>query len=261
MLRHQSEIIGYAIHANDGYFGTVSDHLFEDTTWSVRWLVVDTGHWLPGRKVLLPPSALVHINHIGRQFNVGLTKQQVKECPDVEADLPVSRQMETSIYDYYGWSPYWDSGSYMGMVDYGGNVGGPLGSVPSPELMARQKEIDTEKRSKSDPALRSAKEVTGYRIHASDGEIGHIEDFLVEDDNWSIRYLVVETRNWWPGATVLISPLSVQAIQWADQQVNLGVNRQSVKDSSEYDPSATVDPISQKAIQKYAGGLRTRVSS
>jgi sporulation protein YlmC with PRC-barrel domain len=261
MLRHQSEIIGYAIHASDGYIGTVSDHLFEDTTWLVRWLVVDTGHWLPGRKLLLPPSALAHINHIGRQFNVGLTRQQVKDCPNVDTDLPVSRQMETSIYGYYGWSPYWGGGSYMGMVDYGGYLGGPLGSVPSAELIEREKEIDAEKRSKSDPTLRSVREVAGYHIHASDGEIGHVEDFLVEDDDWSIRYLVVETKNWWPGATVLISPLSVQTIQWVDQQVNLRVDRQSVKDSSEYDPSATADPINRKSIHKYNSDLRTRINS
>ena len=147
------------------------------------------------------------------------------------------------------------------MVDYGGYPGGPLGAVPSPELIQREKEIDAEKRSKSDPTLRSVREVAGYHIHASDGEIGHVEDFLMEDDSWSVRYLVVETRNWWPGATVLISPLSVQTIQWAGQQVNLGVDRQSVKDSSEYDPSATVDPINQKNIHKYNSGPRTRVNS
>jgi len=149
----------------------------------------------------------------------------------------------------------------MGMVDYGGYPGGPLGSVPSPELMQREKGIDAEKRSKSDPTLRSVREVAGYHIHASDGEIGHVEDFLVEDDDWSIRYLVVETKNWWPGATVLISPLSVQTIQWVDQQVNLRVDRQSVKDSSEYDPSATADPINRKSIHKYNSDLRTRINS
>lgn len=260
MLRHQSEIRGYAIQASDASIGTVTDLLFEDSTWLVRWLVIDAGDWLHDRKVLLPPSALAHVNHIGRQFNVRLTRQQVKDCPSVETDLPVSRQMETSLYDYYGWSPYWGSGSYMGIADYGGYLGGPLAVVPSPELMQREKEIDDERRSKSDPTLRSAKEVTGYQIHAKDGDIGHVEDFLVEDDDWSIRYLVVDTKNWWPGTKVLISPLSVRMIQWSDRQVNLGVDRQKVKDSLAYDPSATVDPIYQKTIHKYDSGLRTRVS-
>ena len=260
MLRHASEINGDAIHASDGLVGTVSDFLFEDATWLVRWLVVDIGLWLPGRQILLPPSALAHVNHIGHQFNVRLTKQQIKDCPDVETDLPVSRVMETSIYDYYGWSPYWGNGSYMGVADYGGYLGGPIGAVPPPELMQRERQIDDERRSKSDPTLRSAEEVMGYYIHARDGEIGHVEDFLVEDDDWSIRYLVIDTKNWWPGNKVLISPLSVRTIRWSDRLVNLDVDRESVKSSSPYDPSATVDPIYQKTIHQYDNGLRMRAS-
>jgi hypothetical protein len=86
MLRHTSDIKGYAIHASDGQIGSVSDYLFDDQTWLVRWLVVDTGHWLPGRKVLLPPSALGHVDHIARQFNVRLTKAEVEASPDIAAD-------------------------------------------------------------------------------------------------------------------------------------------------------------------------------
>jgi hypothetical protein len=93
MLRHESEINGYAIHATDGLIGTVNDFLFDDATWLVRWLVIDTGNWLPGRKILLPPSALAHVNHMGHQFAVRLTKQQIKECPEIEADRPVSRYL------------------------------------------------------------------------------------------------------------------------------------------------------------------------
>ncbi len=260
MLRHESEIEGYAIHASDGLIGAVSDFLFDDVTWLVRWVVVDTGNWLPGRRVLLPPSALADVNHMGRQFSVRLTKQQVKECPDVESDRPVSRQSEAGIYDYYGWSPYWGTGSYMGMVGYGG--GYLAGTAPpSPELMQRERAIDDAQRARDDPALRSAKEVTGYHILASDGEIGHVEDFLVEDDDWSIHYLVVDTKNWWPGRKVLISPMSVRKIEWADRRVTLGADRQKVKDSPAYDPSTTVDPLYEKTFHEHYGDLRLREAS
>jgi len=260
MLRHESEIDGYAIHASDGLIGTVSDFLFDDATWLVRWLVVDTGNWLPGRRVLLPPSALADVNHMGRQFSVRLTRQQVKECPDVESDRPVSRQSEAGIYDYYGWSPYWGAGAYMGMVGYGG--GYLTGTAPpSPELMQREKAIDDARRSQDDPALRSANEVTGYHILASDGEIGHVEDFLVEDDDWSIHYLVVDTKNWWPGRKVLISPMSVRKIEWADRRVNLGADRQKVKDSPAYDPSMMVDPLYEENFHEHYGDLRLRKAS
>jgi hypothetical protein len=259
MLRHHSQFKGYAIHASDGAIGTVTDLLFNDTTWLVRWLVVDTGNWLSGRKVLLPPSALAHVNHIGRQFSVRLTKQQVKDCPDVETDRPVSRQSEAGIYDYYGWSPYWGTGSYLGMVGYGGGmVGASAVARPSLELMQREKEIDDAQRKKDDPALRSIEEVTGYHVHASDGEIGHVADFLVEDGDWSVHYLVVDTRNWWPGKKVLISPLSVRMIEWADRLVNLGVDRQKVKDSPAYDPSVTIDPIYEGIYRKHYGDPQLR---
>jgi sporulation protein YlmC with PRC-barrel domain len=223
----------------------------------VRWLVIDTGNWLPGRQVLLPPSALAKVNHMGHQFSVKLTKQQVKACPEVESDRPVSRQMEINIYDYYGWAPYWGTGSYLGLGCYGGGYldGTP---PPSPELTKREKAIDDARRSKDDPALRSANEVTGYEILASDGEIGHVEDILVQDDDWSIHYLVVDTKNWWPGKKVLISPLSVRKIEWSDRRVSLRANRQTIKDSPPYDSSTIVDPVYETNFHKHYGDLRLR---
>jgi hypothetical protein len=103
MLWNASVIKGYAIAASDGRLGTVSDFLFDDASWGIRWLVVDTGNWLSGRKVLLP--ALGQLDPERNALSVELTMQQVKDSPDIDTDLPVSRQMETNIYDYYGWSP------------------------------------------------------------------------------------------------------------------------------------------------------------
>ena len=118
MLWNASAINGYAIAASDGRLGTVSDFLFDDASWLVRWLVVDTGNWLSGRKVLLPPSVLGHLDPKEDEFSVELTMQQVKDSPEIDTDRPVSRQMETNVYDYYGWSPYWGTGFYMGGSGY-----------------------------------------------------------------------------------------------------------------------------------------------
>jgi sporulation protein YlmC with PRC-barrel domain len=253
MLRHESQVKGYAIHASNGVIGTVSDFLFEDTTWLVRWLVVDTGNWLPGRKVLLPPGALTLANHIGHEFRVKLTRQQVKDCPAIDTDRPVSRQMEDTINNYYGWTPYWGGTSCIGAIGIGA---GYMGDSMPAGSMQRDRDNDDSRRSASDPHLRSVAAVTGYRIHASDGAIGHVEDVLVDDEDWSINYLVVDTRNWWPGQKVLVSPLSVQTINWADRQVNLGVNRQRVKDGPAYDPSMMGDPVYQKTLHRHHGDMR-----
>jgi sporulation protein YlmC with PRC-barrel domain len=253
MLWNASAIKGYAIAASDGRLGTVNDFLFDDARWTVRWLVVDTGTWLSGRKVLLPPSVLEHLHPTEHEFPVTLTKQQVKDSPDIDCDRPVSRQMETHVYDYYGRDPYWGTDLYMGGLGY---LGGPMmGSYPI-ESRRRQQDIADMQRSDGDPHLRSIEAVTGYHIHASDGEIGHVEDFLVDDTDWSIHYLVVDTKNWWPGKKVLISPRSAQSVNWTDRLVNLNVDRQRVKDSPIYDASTTVDQVYETHFHSYYGGDR-----
>jgi hypothetical protein len=252
MLRHTSELKGYAIGATDGPIGSVSDLLFDDVTWLVRWLVVDTGDFLDRKRVLLPPSALGFVNHIGRQLSVRLTKAQLKASPDISADAPVSRYMETDLYDYYGWSPYWSTGFYMGGYGYPAAMASPVGLG----FTGRDRKGDVAGREHGDQHLRSIHEVTGYHIHARDGEIGHVLDFLIEDGDWSLHYLVIDTRNWWPGKKVLISPRSIEDIDWASRLVNLDVDRQRVKDSPAYDGSKDVDRAYEYAFHGHYGGER-----
>ena len=254
MLRKASAIHDYAIAASDGRIGTVSDFLFDDAIWMIRWLVVDTGNWLSGRKVLLPPSVMGQLDPIGREFAVGSTMQQVKDSPGIDTERPVSRQIETNIYDYYGWHPYWGAGRFMGGYGYGGGAM-PVSPVPDSKLL--EEDIAAAQRNNDDPHLRSIEAVTGYHIHASDGEIGHVEDFLVEDADWSIQYLIVDTQNWWPGKKVLISPRSAQEIDWTDNLVNLNVDRQRVKDSPAYDASTMIDRAYEKNFRSHYGEVRS----
>lgn len=251
MLWNASSLNGYAIEASDGRLGTVSDFFFDDVSWKVRWLVVDTGTWLSGRKVLLPVSVLGHIDEKREQFAVRLTKQEIKNSPDIDADMPVSRQMESSIYEYYGWDPYWGDGFSAGFSYLGGGMAAPL----TPEARKRQEQFAYH-RTDGDPHLRSMAAVSGYHIHAVDGEIGHVEDFFVQDGDWSIHYLLVDTKNWWPGKKVLISPKSVQTIDWSNRLVNISVTRQHVKDSPAYDAATLVDRDYQRRYHSYYGGLR-----
>jgi hypothetical protein len=253
MLCNASSISGYIIAASDGPIGTVSDFLFDDKSWLVRWMVVDTGKWLPGRKVLLPPFVLGHPDSTAREFSVRLTMQQVKDSPDIDTDRPVSRQMETHIYDYYGWSPYWGDGLYMGGYGY---VGGVMAAAPALGSQRREVEIAAARQIDGDPHLRSTEAITGYHIHASDGAIGHVEDFLLGDADWSIRYLVVDTKNWWPGKHVLISPRSARDIDWEHRLVNLSVDRQRVKDSPPYDASSAVDRAYEDDFRNHYGDVR-----
>ena len=258
MLWNASAIDGYAIEASDGRLGTVSDFLFDDTGWTIRWLVVDTGTLLSGRKVLLPISALGHIDEKKEEFSVRLTRQQIEDSPDIDADRPVSRQMETRVYDYYGWRPYWSTGLHMAGYGYLGDfgyLGGASALHPSAETRRHEEQIALARRDDGDPHLRSMAAVRGHHIHAVDGEIGHLEDFFVEDADWSIHYLLVDTKNWWPGKKVLISPVSVRTIDWSQKLVNLSVDRLKVKDSPPYDPSITIDRPYERHFHIYYGGV------
>ena len=228
MLWDASAINGYAIEASDGLLGTVSDLLFEDVGWAIRWLVVNTGKWLSGRKVLLPLSVLGRPDRALRHFPVNLTMQQVMDSPDVDTDQPVSRQIEAHVYNYYGWDPYW--GNSLSPIPMSNAITMPF---VAPLHLSAAKPRDPgsadAQPNEGDPHLRSIAAVSGYHIRAIDGEIGHVEDFLVDDADWSIRCITVDTGNWWPGERVLISPLSVREIDWADRLIHLNVNRQKVK--------------------------------
>ena len=248
MLWNASAIADYSVEASDGPIGTVSDFLFADAAWTVRWLVVDTGRWLTGRKVILPASALGHPDPAERTFSVELTKQQVEDSPVIGSDEPVSRRAESGIFQHYGLSPYW-SGSYLG------GYRGPYGSTPFPVAgdEQRNREITDAEHDRYNPSLRSFKLITGYHVESRDGDIGHIEDFLVDDADWSIRFLLIDTRNWWHGKRVLISPRSVLEIDWQGRMVSLNVDRQKVKDGPEYDPSVVLDKSFEQHFHHHYG--------
>jgi hypothetical protein len=210
---------------------------------------VDSGNWLPGRKVLLPPFVLGKPDVVAHQFPVKLTRAQVKDSPDVDTDLPVSRQSEAHLYDHYDWEPYWDgSFSPVSLVM----------AVPTDENMNR---LATDVRSENDgpnitwgkPHLRSIKAITGYGIHATDGELGSVEDLLIDDKDWTVRYLTIDTGKWLPGKRVLISPRSVLKIDWVAKEFYLNLNRQTVKDSPPYDTTMTVDGAYEEKFLTYYG--------
>ena len=232
MLWTASNLVGYAIEASDGKIGSVEDFLFDDRHWTIRWAVIDTGDWLPGRSVLLPPSRLLRPDPDKQAFKVGLTRAQVENSPELSADPPVERQHEELLYNYYGWTPYWQAGfASPGIVP-------PLASPLTPPLYAAGAKPAVPRQDEGDPSLRSTSDVTGYRVRTRDGECGHVEDVLVDTDPWAIRYLVIDTRNWWPGKKVLVSPHWVSDISWSERRVRFDVTRDRVKSGPEYDPAA-----------------------
>ena len=221
MLNKTKLLKGYKLNCLDGIIGKVREFYFDDQHWTIRYLVADTGNWLTGRQVLISPYALVAVNNVEQQLAINLTKKQIEDSPSLDSDKPISRQFEEDYYGHYGWPWYW---------------GGPYSWGPSPYLVRdRQKWREfTLGQKKWDPHLRSTDSVTNHRIQATDGEIGHVEDFIIDDETWAIRYLVVDTRNWWPGKKVLISPRWIERVSWNESKVFVNLSREKIKQSPEY---------------------------
>src|ERR1700737_1536520 len=237
MLKPASGFKGLTIAAVDGDLGSVADLYFDDLSWTVRYLVVDTGTWLPGRQVLISPLS---VREAGDKILVALTQAQVKHSPPVESDKPVNRQQEEAIARYYDQRYYWEGPYRWGLLAYPGMPPVPTAPIPvegvTEEMVARDRQTEL-----GDPSLRSTRDVTGYYIAALDGDLGHVDDFLIDDREWAIRYLVVDTRNWWPGKKVVLSPDWIKTVSWTDSQVHVDLRRDEIKAAPEYDASRPFD--------------------
>lgn len=243
MLRSLNDIRGYTLHATDGDIGRAADFLFDDRDWAVRYLVADTGRWLRGRLVLLSPVALRQADWASRRLHVDLTRSQIDSSPDIDSDMPVSRAIEHEIAQYYAWPVYWapiGAPAYAGgtsAVPAGRVTGGLPGSEPP----------------RHDPHLRSVKEVSGYSVLATDGQLGHIEDFIAQDDDWAIRYCVLDTGNWLPGRKVLVAADWIQRIDAERAEVQIDLDRESIRASPEYDANTAINREYEARLYDYYG--------
>jgi hypothetical protein len=249
MIRSSKELDNFQLLATDGEIGRVKG-LYFDATWNTRYFVVETGSWLASRRVLISTSAADKPKADKHVIPVRLTREQIRNSPPLDISRPVSRHDETTLNNYYGWAPYWDpSGTALlgGMVSPSaldtaspsgalglgfGTVGGPL--VPPP---ATDADVRADDAGPGDGVVHSTHEAIGYSIEATDGSIGHVEDFLFEDAEWTIQFLVVDTRNWLPGRKVLVAPAWIQGVVWGESRIVVDLSREAIKASPEYDAS------------------------
>ena len=261
MLFAVSGLLGCPVEANDGRAGAVEDFLLDDLSWKIRWMVVDVGQWLSGRRILIHPSAIAPLDFdppaIGKlpmismgnplTVTVRLTKHEIETSPEAREDEPVTEQMQTRVYEHYGWDPNW------GDALFGPDAIDPMSKPIVAETEAHPAATIGGDRGGGDPHLRSVVEVKGYRVHATDGDIGHVENFLADDVNWDIRYLVIGTHNWWPGKHVQLAPYAVRSIDWAERHISVNVTRDQVKSSPPWDPLALAGRIEQEGYHRHFG--------
>jgi hypothetical protein len=227
MLWRARELLGHAISGTDGALGWIHDVYFDDQHWMVRYLAAETGHWLGGRRVLLSPMSVRRIDRVHRWAEVALTRQQVRDSPNVDTHKPVERQHEVALLEYYGVPSYW--------ADHRPSGEAAAGAGPD------------------DRHLHSARVVIGYAVDAVDGEVGYVEDFVVDDLTWTIRYLVLDSRHWWPGRRALLAPEWVGWVSWREFNVHVDFDRDTIHRAPEFDPARPIDRAYEARLHGHYG--------
>lgn len=246
MLRRVRDLQGFEFVGQDDEIGSLHDIYFDDDAWTARYFVINTGLWLFGRKVLIAPEAVTDLSWTTQRLYTTLTQKQVEDSPDIDLDKPVSRQQERSLFDYYAWGYYWAVPAGGAGIPSTGSAGigaAPIAAPPAepPEKSSLEQEIAEAKKNARDPHLRSVREVIGYSVHATDGDIGQVDDFFVDEADWRIRYLLVDTIRWLPGKKVLISPDWILRVSWSEHTIYVNVPKEKVENSPEYNPADVVD--------------------
>jgi sporulation protein YlmC with PRC-barrel domain len=249
MLRSLKDLEQYAVVATDGAVGKVSNFLLDDSRWTIRYLVVDAGTFFQERSVLISPMFFRQTDWATRTFRLALATEKIKNSPSIDLDKPVSRQHERDYYRYYGYPYYWGFPGIWGSGYFPGAFAAAADGGPWTEPRADQAEEPA-----GDAHLRSAKEVCGYVVQGNHKEmIGHVQDFIVDDETWQIRYLVVDTSRWWFGKKVLVAPDWATRISWEERSVNVDLSRESVKNGPSWDPGDAVNRGYEARLYDYYG--------
>jgi len=230
MLRRANHLKRFTLGARDGEIGKVSDFYFDDEKWAIRYLVADTRKWVPGRKVLISPFALLKADEEKGVIGVDLTRDQIRNSPPIDTEKPVSQQYEEQYLRYYNWPAYWEGPWLWGMTAYPSGVAPVSAPLGPPEPIR--------KRPPGDPHLRSIDEVTNYHVNARDGEVGRLEDMILDDEDWAIRYIVVNSGNWLSKQLVLLSPLWITDVLWSQSRFDVDLDAATVKGAPAFNETA-----------------------
>jgi uncharacterized protein YrrD len=228
MMRTIRQLYGKALAASDGDVGHIKDFYFDDQRWAVRYIIVDTGSWLPERQVLLSPHAFRSVRQKEDSLQVILSRQQIENSPSIASHKPVSRQYEEEYYRYYGWPSYWDGGGMWGVS------GLPVN--PWPYLVPDQQTTTpgAPLSNGDDPHLQSTQAMNGYHIQTGDGSLGHITDFVMDDENWAIRQLVIQTGHWLSAREIVLSTEDVDRISYEQSTVYVSKTKEAILAAPEY---------------------------
>jgi len=271
MLRKAHSLIGTKIHATDGEMGHIEDFYFDDAKWMIRYMIVRTGSWFSGKHVMLAPSTIGDVVWEKHSVNVNLSKEQITKSPDLNMEMPVTREQEIDLVRELNYPTYWsgtpgpisDSISTMGLAATGGPgmaVGpytGPSGlpnevasdiystDISNPSALGADPANTAETEIRADVTraaqagavsvqLHEVKRLTGFQVVGSDDAVGKVSDFMIDDESWQVASLLLDTTAWWPGGEVLVATGLITGINPSHSQIRIKSTRDEIKSSPEY---------------------------
>lgn len=251
MLRSIKDLIGYPVQATDGDFGKVTDCLFDDREWGVRYLAVRTHGMLDRHEVLISPRDLdqPEVGWFGRHMLVNLSKDKIENSPSIGSDKPISQLCEEEYARYYRHQAYWEGAMIWG-------------SMIVPQTARSKRPLGLEELHKNrmqqiaDRSIRSVNEVIGYSVDATDGKIGAVVDLIVDTHHWRLRHLVIDTTKWLPGGKVLIDVDWVTDFDWAREEVIVDHSVEQIRSAPPFHSHEPVNRDYEQHLYDYYGRPR-----
>lgn len=245
MLIRAKELKTFTIDATDGEIGQVLDFYFDEDRWTVRYIVVDSGAWFSASTLLVSPAAIFSIDSPGRYINTSLSRLEVKNSPTFDRRLPLLRHSEIAYHDYFHYAYYWAGPNLWGSAANPSeirNVAAAQGGITASFAHATEH-----------THVHSAESVNGFQIAAVDSDVGYIKDFLLDDETWAIRYLIIDTGNWWPGKQIMLAPQWATEVRWAERRVYVDLALEDIKNSPEFYESGLIDRAYEQRLHNYYG--------
>jgi sporulation protein YlmC with PRC-barrel domain len=244
MFHSLRQLTGYAVHTQDGEsVGAVSNFLFDDLRWIVRYMVLDSSQVFNVKRVLLSPVVFGVPDRESEIFPVQLDAGQIAQSPDVGEIDPITRREELIVHEFYHWPAYWEEAHEVPPLEEG-MVGWSVTEMMT-DVEAQRKEQAGEE----NPYLRSFAEAVGYSIFSRDGENpGELYDLIVHQQNWRILYMVISTGGILPARKVLLSPSSIVKFDWENSGLELNLTRDTILNGQEYNPDIPLDRITDEDI-------------
>lgn len=239
MLIKAKTLKGYKLKCTDGEIGEVKDFIFDEQYWTIRYIVANTGTWLTDRQVLISPYSLVSIDKEEKQIVTTLTVKQIENSPPLYVNVPITRQYEATYNSHYGLPTYWN-GPYM----WGANPAIFANSTAYKEALG-EKNLEA--------GLRSSADIERYKISAPDTDFGHVVDFIIDEDFWAIRYLIIDTISWWPSPHVLIAPSWIDRIGEGDAKIYVSASSETIKSAPEYDNETEINRAYEVSLNAHYG--------